>query len=603
VSGQSSAPVKIGDRSYLVDLSGFARRPLNSMRQMVDQGGEPGERTLDNQGVWPRTQWDFVLGAGQEFFDEIDESTRRRHRTSTGCDVLSDRRLVTTLKKAQLVATLSGTAFDGKIIRTPSNFWISNESVVVRTSSHTSFSTTTITGGPTGARSLVYYGGYVYVAFGSSQVYRGTVSGSSMSLWASESCSLLHAAHGRLIGAYTTEIFELSSAGSKTSIHTHPDTNFGWTAICAAPNGIYAAGTNGSRTEIYLITVIDATGALAPPIPVAELPAGERVTRMAFFGGYLHFATTRGVRIGNVVGGGAVVYGPLLAVGNVRSIHTDGRFAYYTRNPTDGVDTDYGIGRLSLERFTSDLVPAYCPDLLVGNAVTFVWDVASDEEVPVFMGETASQTKVYKAHDSEYEEGVLYSGRITFGIPEQKAAVSIEARWDALPAGARVQVEVLDAYTGDSFGGVLDSTEGSTYGKATFGVPAEAEEFEVKVTLTPNPSDPSEPVTLRRWTLRAVPMPFKAHEVFLPLIVSEDSVDDNGQRVQHDVRDEWDYLTGLEQARTRTTFTFGSRTELCYVDGVAIDGGDRGGWHSWNLERRWPNGTVMVRLITVEDGI
>src|SRR5688572_29940194 len=101
---------------------------------MVDNGNEPGEQSLDNQGVWARTQWDFVLGAGQEFFDEVDESTRRRHRTSRGCDVLSDRRQVTTLKLAQAVIQINQNGLTARIVRTPSNFWLAAGGTIVHTS-------------------------------------------------------------------------------------------------------------------------------------------------------------------------------------------------------------------------------------------------------------------------------------------------------------------------------------------------------------------------------------------------------------------------------------------------------------------------------------
>src|SRR5689334_6245703 len=165
---------------------------------MVDQGSEPGEQSLDNQGVWGRTQWDFVLGAGQTYFDEVDESTRRRHRVSRNVDVLSGRRQVTTLKKPSLATTLTGSGVGARIIRTPSNFWISNQSgSLVRTASLTSFTTTNITGSPAAAPvALVHFGSNVYVAFGTSGIYRGTVTGSSISSWFATNCTLLAVAHG-----------------------------------------------------------------------------------------------------------------------------------------------------------------------------------------------------------------------------------------------------------------------------------------------------------------------------------------------------------------------------------------------------------------------
>lgn len=604
MSVKSSAPVKIGGRSFTTNLSQLVRRPLASMRQMQDNGSEPGEQSFDNQGVWKRIQTDFVLGQGQTYFDQEQESVRRRYRAARAVDTLSDRRQVKTIKKAQLRATLTGVDFNAKIRRTPSNFWIGNSSGISRTASLTDFTLTAVTGGPSSLRSLIHYDNYVYASYSTNFIYRGTVSGSTLSLWASIACSALEVCHGRMIGGQLAEVFEISAAGTKTSIYTHGDTLFRWFAFCPAPNGIYAAGTNGTRCEVHLITVVDATGALAPPIPVAELPAGEYVNRLAFFGGYLFMATSKGVRIGNVVGNGSVVYGPLINVGNVRSIHSDGRFAFFTWE-NQALDGAYGLGRLSLERFTSPLVPAYSPDISVlGGGLTIVLDVSSDSENPVFVAANASNTVVYSPHTTDYEVGSLYSGAITYGTPERKAAVSIEAKWDPLPAGAKVQVELLDGLSGASYGGVTSSVPGSTTGKAVPSKPLETEEIEVKVTLTPNPSTPTSPVTLRRWTLRSVPMPFKAEEIILPLMLDERVQEDNGQTLSIDALDDWDFLFGLMQARTRVDCEFGEKQFKVYVDGVGVDPG-RGneGWYAWNLQRSWPNGTVLVRLITVEDGI
>lgn len=597
-------PIRIGDVRYHADLSGFVRQPLASIRQMQDQGTEPGEQSLDNQGIWKRTQTDFVLGIGQKYFDQEQESSRRRGRQGRAIDILSDRRQIKTIKKAHLKGTLTGSDLQTKVRRTSSNFWIGNTSGIYRTNSLTDFTLNAITGGPSSLRSMVAFDAYVYVAYSTNDIYRGTVSGSTVSLWSTVDCSLLEVCHGRMVGAQLSEIFELDTSGAKTSIYTHGDANFRWFAFCAAPNGIYAAGTNGTRTEIHLITVVDATGALAPPIPVAELPAGEYVNRMSFFGGYLFLATNKGVRIGNIIGSGSVVYGPLLQFGNVRSLHSDGRFAYFAWDNQDP-DGAYGLGRLSLERFTSELVPAYAPDIAVtGSGLTGIYDVSSDSEVPMFVGIDGSDTKIYGPHTTDYEVGKFYSGKITYGTPERKAVVSLDASWDALPTGASVKVEIYDAATGVNYGGINNSTTGSTSDHAVPTVPLEAEEFEIVVTLTPNPSTPTSPVTFRRWTLRVIPMPFKAEEIIIPILASERVELDDGAEAQYDPWEVWSHLWGLMQSRSRVPVQIGREEFTGYVDAVAINpqrGGD--GALSWTQGQRWLNGTVLVRIITAEDGV
>jgi hypothetical protein len=46
----SSAPVKIGNQRFTADLTRAIRRPLATMRQMVDSSNEPGEQSFRQSG-------------------------------------------------------------------------------------------------------------------------------------------------------------------------------------------------------------------------------------------------------------------------------------------------------------------------------------------------------------------------------------------------------------------------------------------------------------------------------------------------------------------------------------------------------------------------
>lgn len=622
MSVQSSSPIKIGERTYTVDIRNMIRRPLESMRQMVDQSPEPGEQSFDNRGIWKRTQDDFVLGANQRYFDQTQESSRRRHRTSRGAKMLDNRRELTNQptfeKKVSRSGTYSGSGTPdpfGKIIRTPSNYivWLPRTGIF-KTASHTSFTLTQITGITPNTSDLAYWNGYAYATNGSN-LYRFAATASTVgSTWAAANALIEIAAGRMIVSDGATGLYEIANNGDSSTIYLHPDAAFGWSAIAGASNGIYVAGSSGDfgtkavvgtniRTEIYLITVVDATGALAPPYPVAELPANEVVMAMKSFGNLLILGTSQGVRIARISNSGYLDYGPLIETGMCRTVWCAGRFAYFAMENV-GVDSAIGIGKLALDKFTEPLVPAYSADLTTteypgGYVLSMVGD-SNNLPVVLMMNSAKTECGIFARHATTYETAKYWSGGITYGTPERKAVVSIEGVWEPLPTGASVQIDLLDGINGTSYGGIYNATPGSTSDKATPNLPLEVEEFEVKVTLTPSST---QSVTLRRWTARSIIMPFKSEEILLPIMLHSLLENENGQQIQQDVRDEWDYLFGLSQSRTRIDFTLGSRTVKAYVDGISVEPSDTTGWTDWDQQNQWPEGTIFVRLITFDEGI
>lgn len=588
-----NATVAIGSHSYVVDLPKVIRRPLNSLRQLVDQGNQPGEQSFGNQGVWKRTQSDFVLGQGQPFFDQEDEANRRRYRAGRGFDPLSNRRTLTRTANWNNDHSFTASSTYKRLLRTPSNFWWAAGTTIGRSSSLTAVANTAVTGAPAAVTDMTYFDQYVYTAHGASGVYRGSATGTSVASWAgSIPTTVLNAESGRLLGGYNNELFEISSTPTKITVYTHPDTQFAWRCFATGTAGIYAAGATALKSEIHLVGVLDATGALAPPFPVAQLPAGELVNDMVFFGGFLVVCTTKGVRVAQTTQAGLIQYGPLLDFGNVRGAVFDGRFCYV------GVDNlptfnDPGVIALSLERFTAPLTPAYAAVHHGPAAAGVFHDITSaDGRIVGLIDAGSNSNKVWFTGTTYSQTAEFWSGVITYGTPEAKVPSSIELTFDALPSGATLTISAYTQQGGTLLGSTTVSTAGET--TATLTLTADAREgFELYLSASGTASG----VSISRWTTRAIPAPATVtQEIIVPLIVSTKVLDDQGQEHHLDTLDEWEYLAGLQTARTPVTFTFGAVSEQVYVDQVGVD---PDGWHTWNTERTWPDGTIYVRLLTV----
>ncbi len=563
--------VSIGGREYVVDLSMSARRPINTLRQTQDQGVEAGEQSLDNSALWKRTCSDFILGQGQDYFDQEEESDRRRMRAVNGFDPLTNRRSLTNAPTcAQVIAPYAGgTSGAPKLLRTAANWWVvpTGSGSARRTASLTSFTTTTITGGSAWKDGTVF-GTTVYLCDGSS-VFSGTSTGTSVSSFSTVDTSIIDATLGRLVCGHNRELFELSSTGSKITIFTHPSPQWNWTDFAVGNAGVYVSGDDGLRSELYLITVIDATGALASPSPVASLPVGELIRSVAYFGGFLIMGTSKGVRVAQASQSGLLQYGPLVAIGNVWDIAFEGRFAYATCQalPTFGGP---GIVAMSLDRFTAPLTPAYAAAYPISLTNYTTYGVgANDTQIVALLGN--GQNVALYATASSYGTATYWSGPITYGTPEPKQLQSLEVTFEALTSGQSVIARVYDKQGGTQLATGTANTVGDT--KLTVTGTAVGEQFEVWIQV-------AGAVTVRRWTLRAVVAPtYAAEEIILGLILRSNVGDDDGQTYAFDSLAEWNYLTGLMSSRERTTLTFGSSTSTVWVDQVGVD---PEGWVAWD---------------------
>ena len=593
MSTSTFLPIKIGDRRYVADLKGYVDRPLTSQRQMQDFSREPSDASLEAQGVWKRTQDDFIHGSGQRYYDHLEESDRRRFRWSRGIDVW-DRRQLTLLNDTELIYSDMATSAIARAIG--DYMYIGTDDALTRSDGSSQSTCTGTSGNITGIENI---GTTVFVSTASG-LYTATAGGTSFSTLGALTPDILGSGGGRLVGADGALLYEVLNDGSKTDIYTHFDTGFAWKKIIAAPNGIYCFGDNSQKSTGWLLTVVDATGELAAPYPVLDMPPGEFIRDVLFFGGVIVLATSKGFRLSTISGSGFLTAGPLVEIADIKCLSTDGRDIWFGWT---AFDTQSGLGRMRPERFTDTLVPAYASDLM--SAYTGTVHSCCNYNGKTYMAVQDGANVRFVGEDTVKEaSGTFFSGGIAYGTPEQKAFTSVEGFWDALPAGAQVDIQVLDGVDGSAqAGSVSNSTTDSTNERADLTNAYEGEEAEVKITLA-RATDTSVAPVVRRWTTRAMVLPYRSREIILPVIIHSNVMHQReGQRLeeQFDPLDEYEYLLGLVDGRSLVDVTIGSRTETCYVDAIGIGPDvETVGLENWTRAQDWFEGTWAVRLITVE---
>lgn len=610
-------PVSIGTERFVVDLTGLRYQTIAAMREMVDQGAEAGDQSFTNVGIFKRTQQDFLAGAGQVWFDLIEESDRKRFRTSQGIDPWDRRSLkllhdtalydpeIHSLQVATGAPDLIGTTASGEpflyVLATglsySSSGYDSAQVDLVDGTSTASLALGLSTSGP--VLSFATDGSRLWAANGADglvQFNLVTHDFTPEDANAAFSPTMLGYANGRLIGAIDGELFEVAGSGGlpTSSLYTHPNPNHQWHAIASAPNAIYVAGGTEDLCEIYKIGV-DEAGALTTPTHAMTLPAGEITHTMVHYGGLMVMGTSRGIRLAAIDASGFLTFGPVIEIeGGVHHLLGRGEFIWFSWMDFD-TDTS-GLGRLNLSRFTADLVPAYAPDLMatVGGEISSIayvdgrlWFVTEDVDGAVGL---------WRESDDYVHSGTFRSGRVDFGTPERKRFTSLEVAAEDLPGAASVTYGVTDQSGTDQTVGIATTSPAS--GPIT---DIEGDWVEVWLTLARGAVDETPDVS--RWTLRALPLPKRTAEIYLPVILNGKVDPGTGASpgVTQDALAKWLYLLGLVESREVVEVGFGAVTFTGFVDQLYLAGQDDATpIKGWTDKRDFLEATWVAKVVTVE---
>jgi hypothetical protein len=432
-------PVAIDGRPYMVDTKSeqFERGYEPRIRDSVDQGVEPGEATINPQGLWRRTQTSWHVGAGQVYGD-VNASPYRFHK-SKGVDPWTKGQLslLNTTKRSlesantnlfMCVVTSGGTDYlyvaDGSTLKFSSNpFDATPTWTSVTTATSGTLPTTAITG-------LETNGTNVFIGWTSSDIWYTTPGSTSATPFyptsgtANQTYYAFGYAKNRGFAAVGPDLYAIGlGSGGHNIFFDNPDTTFTWVGAAPGQNAVYAAGYSGYHSIIFKITIKE-DGTLNVPVSTLELPYGEIVSSIFGYLGFIIIGTNKGVRFCSTDNDSNLVAGPIIATtGSVNDFTADGRFVWFTYTNYDG--TSGGLGRMDLSTFSAANTPAFATDLM-WNSTAAVKSCASIGGKRIFS--VSGVGVIVEDSASKVASGEIETGLFRWGIMDRKFVVKVDAR-------------------------------------------------------------------------------------------------------------------------------------------------------------------------------
>ncbi len=372
----------------------YGRRTAPFKKEQFDNTNEPGEQSLT--GWWIRSQMSFHGGSGINFFDPAtnDENGHYRFADSKGINVWTKGE-ATLLKNCTQGHNMTGAIrANGRSFQTVRSIqWSGNNGVFV----HDEYDVDKIatdgtvthfidynTGSAEPVRAICDDGVFAYwvsnaTAGGANKLhmYKKALTDATTSI-----PSPMFTATGvvieyaemefikdRIVLCVNNSVYEVSTVASAlpTPVYTNPNTNYIYTSIAASGPAIYTAGHSGiySTIQKYTLSTAGVMPTLTSAIVAAELPAGEIVTKLYYYLGYMVIGTNKGIRVATVSDqDGSLNYGPLIVETSQPVYDFAGRDRFVWA--ATGIGTlDGGLIRLDLGTEVEPLRFAYANDLQI----------------------------------------------------------------------------------------------------------------------------------------------------------------------------------------------------------------------------------------------
>lgn len=514
----------------------YRRVTAKYRKEQVDQTTEPGEQTLT--GWWIRSQSSFHFGAGIKFFEPAQEASLRfRFAESKGINVWTQGE-VTLLKDTVRVLSSANNplivgANDG-----------SNNCLVVADGSELkkitlsvdtpTVTTYTQTGTPSTITALATDGSRYFFANGT-DIHRGNIGGSTSDAEIYDStnpCQVMRFVKQRLLAGINNSLFELNANNTSGALPTadfvHPNVNWKWTAIAEGPVALYAAGSAGSSSSIFKITLNSSTAnalgfpTLNVPTVCADFPEGELVQAFdVYLGTYAVICTNKGVRVGVVGEDGDISYGPLLFEADIKGISFRDKFAYVSTL----VDGEAGLFRIDLSTpidntlrfpFASDVIAA--GETVTASNVNFL---GSTDRVAF----TVNGDGVWlERAATKVASGFLLTGRIRYNTLEPKVYKLIRPIVDLTFGNLVIQTA---AASGTEFS-VTTISQGSSAGEFVTPYPIGSQELlSYRFILQRSSTDTSKGPVFDGYQIKALPATPKQRLIQFPVFcydVETDSI-------------------------------------------------------------------------------
>jgi len=558
-------PIAINGRPYLLDMASneFSRVFDARVRDSVDQSTEPGEASLNPQGLWRRSQSSWHYGAGQQYADTADAEAFR-FNTSKGVNPWTRGRLTLLSDTSQALSSANSNLY---MVTASSRLYLSDGQNVKFTTDLSSFTTVTGTAA-SNIYSLASDGYSVFYSYANGDIDQTNagISTSSAYITGIEAGKMGYVKGRLMVGGQGVDKHRLwnitttptSSANNPSPLFSHPNTNFEWVGFAAGQNQIYCAGFAGNKSFVYK-TAVKADGtSLDIPTVAAELPLGETITAIHGYLGYVVIGLQDGFRFCSADDNGNLVVGPRIVLsGQVDEFAGIGKYIYFSYKNFDSTST--GIGRMDISVFVSTNQPAYASDLMVTGQGA-IPDVHEFSNQPVF---TVAGLGLYKQHATNLvSSGYLESGIFRWGVPDPKIVAKLDIR--ALPLDGSVTLAISNdngAYNSFTTWSTSDAKEATIEG-----LEDKAFEAEIKVTLTRDAAGTAGPI-LTRFMARAFVASLRSQIFTVPLLMHH-RLQIQGKEYWQDVDTEMGYLRDLVDTPKVVTYQENQETFPVVVENV-----------------------------------
>lgn len=565
----------------------FRHASIPSQRDATDIGNQPGENTINPQGLWRSEVVDWSHGTGQRWADR-GQSDVSRFRHSQGIDPFTNPGYISLLKDTTQVISSNDSALQ---VLTVAGFiyYLTTTGVKFASSTGGLASPTSVAGLPGSGLVMMCTDGYnIYIAAGTGGVYQTTAgaTGSATHLVnvASNNVYFVAFCSNVLLVAdsNTGGLYQVSTAITvwPTALIKQGDSSWLWNCACGGFGWIYIGGYSGSSLTnsqfgaIYKTQMESDGTTLTAPTLSAPLPPGEIPYALFSFVNFVCLGTNQGFRFcqtlsANDPGGtsGDLKVGSIIpnlqesVTKPVRCFTAQNRFVYfgwsnYSASTVNATDTQTGLGWADISRFTGDLTPAYSSNVMVSGQTGEVTSLAWWNGAPIF---TIGGVGIYTTATTYVPSGNVQSGYIGFRIPDQKVliAYSVDLTDAASSVGASIKA---DDGTAVSLG-----TQANIQ-RVLFSVPQiRGELVETTLTLTAGNSATTTP-TVRRATLQAFPAITAGDNIIVSLRFYDQVILRSGSRRQQYVYNELAFLENLRATQTVTTYQEGSQSWSVVID-------------------------------------
>lgn len=513
-------PFALDGHAYMIDWKAqdpLVRTAVETLREQFDASDEPGEVSLNREGLWRRSRSSWHVGEGQEFCDTQDFNSARYHQGQgvnpwirDQLELLHEVELKTASANTNLYLAMAGSHL----------YWTDGTALRYFTDIVAGLATN-VTGGPaTAATSIVSNGFHVWTAHASNGVYRTTRGAATTTSHITGTVSLLGYVRNRVMAANGASLYDVTSiahgaaAALPAALYTHPNADFVWTSFAEGSANIYMGGYSGTKSLIYRTAVVSDGTVLGQPVVAAELPIGETVTSLyGYLGKFIVIGTNLGWRFAVVTESGDLSVGARVDTPlPVTSFFGVGEFIWYSWGGFSDADT--GIGRLSTAEFsdTDNLIPAYASDLMVTGSAN-IQGIAFANDRVVF---TVSGQGLYFEGEDCVESGYFDTGKITFNMTETKIGMYVDCQ-HLMHHGT---FEVLVSVDEEDFVsiGVRDADIHPLPSLAMGQV--EAQTFELRFVLNRDAMEAHMCPRLLAWTLRAQPRPEVTDMIYVAILLA-----------------------------------------------------------------------------------